>query len=138
MSFNFENANEGQYEPSHQVEDYSVAQLLALRAEIDAALPATELGDLNLDQELVRQYLVTQALQTKILADSDVPANQQAQVLNACAGILENLQKTQEKFYRQERFKKIELALIKVLRKLPEETVAEFMEEYERTLGEDK
>lgn len=138
MSFNFENAKEGQYESSHQVDGYSVAQLLALRAEIDAALPATELGDLNLDQELVRQYLVTQALQTSVLADFDTPANQKAQVLNACAGILENLQKTQEKFYRQERFKKIELALIKVLRNLPEETVSEFMEEYERTLVEDK
>ena len=112
----------------------TVADLLAQRALIDSMLPDMNLGAFDLNAELVRQFRVTQALQTQVLNDDDIPANQRAQVVNACAAILADLQKTQEKFYKAERFKKIEVLLIKTLRKLPVEVAQEFIDEYERTL----
>lgn len=115
-----------------------MAELLALRAAVDALLPATDLGDLNLDQELVRQYLVTKAFQSEALTDYNTPANQKAQVLNSCAGILDALVETQAKFYKQERFKKIERALIQELRKWPSETSETFINDLAKALEEEK
>lgn len=115
----------------------SVADLLAQRAVIDSMLPGMELGDIDLNVELVKQFRLTQALQMSVINDPDVPANQRAQVVNACAAILADLQKTQEKFYKAERFKKIEVLLIKTLRKLPVDVAQEFLNEYERTLESD-
>ena len=133
VTFSFKDAPPG----VTPVKSSTVSDLLRQRAAIDAMLPATELGDLNLDRELVRQYIIAQELQSQVMDDFETPANQKAQVLNACANTLIELQKTQEKFYRQERFKKIELALIRCLRKLPPEAVEEFMVEYEKTLSEE-
>ena len=60
-----------------------LGELLALRSQIDARLPMTQLSEMNLEEELVRQYLTVQAVQTACLADSETPANQKAQVANS-------------------------------------------------------
>ena len=133
VTFSFKDAPPG----VTPIKPSAVSELLRQRAAIDAMLPATELGDLNLDRELVRQYIIAQELQSQVIDDLDTPANQKAQVLNACANTLVELQRAQERYFRSERFKKIEMILIRCLRTLPPETVEAFMTEYERTLKEE-
>jgi hypothetical protein len=93
------------------------------------------LADLNLEHELVRQFNVVRGMQDDVLSDPDVPANQKAQVANAVASTIKQLVETQEKYYNQERLKKIEAGLIKVLGKLPAEAAAEFLDIYEKELA---
>lgn len=119
---------------------YPVELLLALRAEIDEALPPMRLVSMNLEEELVRQFHTARALQTETLADRGAEANKKAQVVNTTASTLQSLIKMQSDFYAAERFKKIELLLIDTLRKFSQEDVARFFEIYERDLqglGED-
>ncbi|MFA5387849.1 MAG: hypothetical protein WC322_05725 [Candidatus Paceibacterota bacterium] len=109
----------------------TVPELLTLRSEIDQRLPATALRDMDLERELVLQYQRVVALQDDVMADSDTPANQRAQVSNSVAATLQHLVTMQSKFHTAERLKEIESRLIKALNKLPDGTVAEFFEWYE-------
>jgi len=110
---------------------FSIEGLLALRAQIDERLPATQLKDLDLETELVIQFQVVKTLQTRVMDDKTTPSNQRAQVANSCASTLQQLTKMQAEFYTSERFKAIESALIKLLRKWPEGEVETFFDEYE-------
>jgi hypothetical protein len=71
------------------IKDWDVEELLELRASIDALLPASNLSEMNLEGELVRQYYRVVALQTRTLADERTPANQLAQVSNVVASTLQ-------------------------------------------------
>lgn len=106
-------------------------ELLAMRTAIDARLPATALKDMNLEQELVTQYLKVVALQEKVLLDERTPANQLAQVSNSVAATLQQLVSMQSKFHTSERLKEIEARLIRTLNKIPDEYVQEFFKWYE-------
>lgn len=117
------------------LKDYPEEILLALRAEIDAALPPARLSSMNLEEELVLQFKTAKALQTITLAESATEANKKAQVVNTTAATLQALVKMQADFYTAERFKRIELLLIETLRTLPQEAAADFFERYERELG---
>jgi hypothetical protein len=61
----------------------SEADLISLRAEIDQMLPVKALADMNLERALVLQFITVQNLLRTVLADENVPANQQAQTSNA-------------------------------------------------------
>jgi hypothetical protein len=106
--------------------------LLDLRAQIDAALPSKCLKDLDLETELVVQLQTAKQLQNNVLNDERIPANQKAQVLNACASSIESLIRMQEKYHTGERLKQIETHLIDVLNRLPLETTTQFFEWYEQ------
>ena len=132
MAFDFEAARAARGQTS--LNEASIAELLDLRNQIDSRLPARELKDLNLEEELIMQYTIAKELQTRVMQDGEVPANQQAQVLNACVSALDKLQDTQAKFYSQERFKRIESILISALKKWPEDLAGQFLDEYEKML----
>lgn len=113
------------------LQDYSISELLSLRAEIDARLPASSLQDMNLERELVRQYLKVQELQEESRQDEGVPYNQQAQVANSVASTLDALVKMQKDIYTSERFKAIENLLIQYIKRMPLELAEQFVAEYE-------
>lgn len=85
--------------------------LYALRQEIDSLLPPADLQQLDLVEETVRQYQAAKALLASVANNAGVPANQKAQVLNSCAGVLETLAKTQTALYNAEMVKAMEAAL---------------------------
>ena len=111
-----------------------IETLLKYFDEIRATLPSTKLVDMNMEDELLLQYQAVRALQNSIIDDDEVPANQKAQVANAVASVLGSLADLQNKTYSSERFKRIETLLIRHLSKLPEDTAAAFLEDYERIL----
>lgn len=115
-----------------RLENMGEGALLDLRAQIDAALPSKCLKDLDLETELVIQLQTAKQLQNEVLNDDGVPANQKAQVLNACASSIESLIRMQEKYHTGERLKQIETHLIDVLNRLPLETTTQFFEWYEQ------
>lgn len=110
-------------------------ELLVLRARIDELLPVKDLSDLNLERELMLQLRAAQALQTKVIDDQLTPANQKAQVMNSVATIIQNLVKMQLEQYTPERLKRIELALIQMLKTMPEDQTEEFFKQYEVILS---
>ena len=108
--------------------------LLRYLDEIKAALPATTLADMNMEEELILQFQSVRRLQGTILDDDNVPANQKAQVANSVASALSKLAELQLAVYSSERFKRIEGLLIRHLGRLPEEAAAAFLEDYEALL----
>lgn len=114
------------------IDNMSVEELLALRAEIDARLPARGLSDMNLEGELVRQYYQVKALQAEVLVDYETPANQKAQVSNAVAGTLQQLVKMQTDLKRDEQLKLIEIALLEAIEDLPQDKKDGFFVRYEK------
>ena len=119
------------------LDNFTLQDLLKLRADIDRRLPAKHLRDVNLERELILQHQATLELQNQVMSDSDVPANQRAQVANAVASILQQLIKLQETVHTTERLKRIEGKLIEALNGLPKEQQESFLEVYEEVLGSD-
>jgi hypothetical protein len=115
----------------------SLQALLAERARIDSMLPPRTFSDINVEEELMLQYALAKELQVNVMSSMEVPANQQAQVMNTCASTLAKIQDTQSKFYSQERFKRIEAMLIAQLKKWPVEMATEFINEYASMLEEE-
>lgn len=116
------------------IADMDLRELLTLRAMIDARLPARALKDMNLEEELVVQYMTAKALQTSVLNGNE-EANKKAQTLNACATALQQLIKMQAEYHTAERLKNIETKLIRALERLPREPLVEFFAWYESELG---
>lgn len=114
------------------MEKWSIESLLEMRQRINDLLPATALKDLDLEKELVLQFLTLKNLQAKVLEDEHVPANQRAQVANSVGTTLQNLAKMQVDHYSSERFKKIEMMLINLLNTFPTELTESFFAQYER------
>lgn len=108
-----------------------VAALLKLRETIDQLLPALSLADLNMEKELVIQYLAIKAMLAKIADDPLTPANQRAQVANSVTSILGDMTKMQNSLYSSERVKKLEAAMIKALESAPVEARQVFLDRYE-------
>ena len=90
------------------LDNFTLQDLLKLRADIDRRLPAKHLRDVNLERELILQHQATLELQNQVMQDSEVPANQRAQCANAVASILQQLIKLQETVHTTERLKRIE------------------------------
>lgn len=113
---------------------HTVAELIQFRDEINAHLPPTELSELNLEQEVLLQFHVMRELQSDVLAEKDLPANQRAAVANSVASILRTLADRQSELYTSERFKDIENLLIRTLTLFPEDVASKFLTEYERII----
>ncbi len=105
-------------------------QLLTLRGEIEKRLPAVALKDLNMEKELVLQFLAAQSLQARVTSDDRVAANQKAQVANSLAASLATLAKFQTEVHSSERMKRVEIALIDAVNLLPLEAKVSFMDAY--------
>lgn len=118
------------------LDSLKVSELLALRDKIDAKLPATSLKDLDVEKEVLLQYVRVRELQEATTVALDVPTNQRAQVANAVANTLKEIVKMREKVYNSEQFRKMEASLAKALRTLPEEAQKVFYEAYERAAEE--
>ena len=87
----------------------TVAELLKQRDLIDKALPPQTLSGMNLEAEMLLQYHTLRELQTDVLGETDVPANQKAQVANSVTSSLNKLTELQAWIYTIERFKMIAL-----------------------------
>lgn len=116
------------------IDHLQVPDLLALRSKIDHKLPATALKDLNLEEELVIQFLGAKTLRDSSVTDAKIPANQKAQLMNTCASILSQMAKSQTELYSAERIKRMEMALIDTLRDLDEAVLEKFLIAYEELL----
>ena len=108
--------------------------LLRYLDEIKAVLPATALVEMNMEEELILQYQAVRALQGSVIDDETIPVNQRAQVANSVASSLSKIAELQMEIYTSERFKRIETLLIRHLTKLPEDTAAAFLDDYEKLL----
>ena len=118
------------------LDEMSVDELRALRDEIDRRLPEEKLSQMDLTQELLSQYRLVQRLQTDVLDNEEVPANQRAQVAGQVASTLQQLVKMQTEFQNAERFRAIENLLIKSIKLMPRDAAEAFITEYEK-LGAD-
>mgnify|MGYP003605774980 CR=1 FL=1 len=126
-----------QQEPSSMKKTFSgltIAELLTMKAEIEAYLPSTSIMDLNLEGELLMQYAQTKELLNLVIGDEAVPANQKSQIINSCSAILSNLTKSQTELYNGERIKIMEQCLINALKSLPDDVSDRFFEAYAREL----
>lgn len=110
----------------------SPLELRLLRAEIDRLVPPEDIGNLNLEQELVEQYRTIKDLMVMVMSDMDTPANQKSQVANSVVSTLGQLVKLQEDLRREQTFKIMESCLVEALKALPEATRDAFYLEYER------
>lgn len=108
--------------------------LIEYRDEITKCLPPLALKDMNLEEELLLQFHAVRSLQNNVITDAELPLNQRAQVANAVANTLTKLIDMQESVYTQERFKAIEMALIRALGTLPEDAAKAFIDQYEKVL----
>lgn len=118
------------------IESMEIGELLALRDKIDAKLPSTSLRDIDVEQEVLLQYYRVKALQDKTATADDVPTNQRAQVANTVANTLKEIVKMRSEVYNTEQFRKMEAALAKALRTMPEEAQNVFYETYEKVAQE--
>ena len=115
----------------------SVDELRELRDEIDRRLPEDKLSQMDLTQELLSQYRLVQRLQSDVLGDDEVPANQRAQVAGQVASTLQQLVKMQSEFHNSERFRAIENLLVRCLKLMPLHVAETFVAEYESLGGDD-
>ena len=105
-----------------EIDGMSQAELLALHTKIEAKLEGIDFASVNLVRETMIQFQKAKVLQESA-ADkrSGVPVNQRAQVQNSIAAILTNLTKMQNALYSSESHKRIQAAVIKIVRTLPKE-----------------
>ena len=113
----------------------TVEELLSFRQQINEALPARSLKDLDLSEELVIQVLALQLAQSKALESEDTPTNQIAQAMNALSAALTTLVKLQNETFTSERLKKAEAILVSTLQELPAEAQEQFLTAYAAALG---
>lgn len=97
---------------------------------------ARQLSEIRLDDELAEVYASAKDLLDDILTDSDVPANQRAQVLNSVSSLLQQIAKTRTDLHNAERLRKLEQILLQVMREQPLEVKEAFFESYSRQLGD--
>jgi hypothetical protein len=117
------------------IEKLDEAGLLELRSKIDARLPIKSLDDLDLVQESLRQLQMAKQLQADAAKkDAGVPMNQRAQVQNSISNIITTLAKVQMELHTSERHKRIQSAVVKVVKSLPKEAQDRFFELLEAEL----
>jgi len=114
----------------------STGDLLILKSQVEQRLPARSLKEMNLEEELVEQYLTVKALQERVLSGEGVSPSQLAQVANQVAGTLQQLVKMQTEYHTSERFKAIEGLMVKYMRRLPLSVAEDFLAEYEALADE--
>jgi hypothetical protein len=128
--------DEGGYpDPLPGVSAYSSLELVQIRDKATAELALREplsLRDLDMEQELIVQMHTLKLVQGELLqkgADMVQPT-----LLNAVTTSIDRLAQRQIQIYSAQRFKLVENTLLRALRSLPEETVREFLDDYEAAL----
>jgi hypothetical protein len=91
------------------------------------------LSELNLEVELAELYGQAKAFLDNI-NPADVPANQISQVYNTINTILKEIVKTQTELHDAERSKRVEAAIIQLIKTLPIESQTPFIDELDRIL----
>lgn len=114
------------------IDHYTLAELITLRDRINSLLPNAD--SLNLQQELILQFISAKELFKRAQLDDETPLNQVAQVINSTTAILKQLTDAQIKLYTAERNRALEQALIELLKESDPEACQEFMEEYTKRL----
>lgn len=136
FTFNTSNAQKPKNRPlDADLNHLNQEDLLNLRAQIDAKLTGIKLNDLDLVQETMFQLKKAKILQSQVNEDEETPANQKAQIQNSLNNIITNLSKHQINLYTSERMKRMEGALIRVLKTLTKAEQTAFMESYGQELA---
>lgn len=110
-------------------------KLLELHAKIEGRLGGLALTEVNLVKETLLQIKRAKVLQELATSEKGTPMNQRAQVQNSLAGLLTQLSKIQIELYSSERIKRIQNAVIRVVKTLPEPQQAAFFDMLEVELA---
>lgn len=110
------------------------AERLAHYQDLREFLPAIALKDMNVEQELMLQYQTLKAAQRDALDDQETTTSAKASISNSVSSTLAKVASLQIEIYSSERFKMIELALIRMLSRWPEEQVKDFLDEYKKVI----
>ena len=92
-------------------------ELISLISECRDLLPA--LSDINLEDEIVYQFISAKAMLETVRANTLIPVNQRAQLQNSVAGIIDQLAKLQKAMYGPEQNRLRERALVSALKQHP-------------------
>jgi len=111
---------------------YDVEALEAIQRKLAEILPSKTLLDVNLEHELLNLLRTGQQLMTAVLSDTDVPANQKAQVVNSLASTIDQLVRLQNSVYDSERVKRLEYVFTRTLKSLPTEVAEITLQTYKR------
>lgn len=117
---------------SVDLSQYDAAELLRLQSRIAELLP--QASDLDLQAELVAQFLSAKQLLADAQRDTETPLNQKAQIINSAAALLKQLSDQQIKLHTSERFRAMEAALIDLLKDADPEEREAFLAAYEKRL----
>ncbi len=102
------------------LETLSEAELMAARSKIDRLIDIN-IGNLNIGEELGLQFRKAQILFDSVADDKNTPLNQKAQLFNSLQSMLEKLTKARGIVFSQERLKRYEKAVLKLMEKLENE-----------------
>lgn len=113
-------------------------QLLLMRQEIDLLLPTKFLADLNMEEELMAQYMLAKHLQNNVHQDSEkgVTDKEKGQLLRMATTTLESLIKLQNSTYTSERIKHVEVALALAFDLVPLDVKQVFYDKYQALVSE--
>lgn len=112
--------------------------LLNMRQEIDLLLPTKFLADLDMEQELVAQYMLAKLLQNNVqmAVDKGVSDKEKGQLLRMATTTLESLIKLQNATYTSERIKHVEVALAGAFDEIDLEIRNKFFTKYKALISE--
>lgn len=119
-----------------KIEDPTLIQLAKL--QLEARMPTVSAEKLDLAAEAAQALQVAKLLLAQAAADRAAPYNQKTSAMNGFNRALTQLQQLQAKIYNVSRARKLEEALITVLRGRDDgsEILQEFKTVYERLVGE--
>lgn len=114
-------------------------ELLNLRQEIDLLLPNKILSDLDMEEELMAQYMLAKLLQNNVHQDTNkgTTDKEKGQLLRMATTTLESLIRLQNSVYTSERIKHVESALAAAFEEAPLGVKTKFFNQYEMLIKED-
>jgi hypothetical protein len=120
---------------SLDLDTMSREQLLALHSKIEQKIGGLSLTEVNLVKETLLQIHRAKALQETASTAADAPLNQRAQVQNSLGTMIKDLAKMQSGLFNSERIKRIQIAVVKVVKTLPKAQQDHFFELLEEELA---
>lgn len=120
--------------PAPGIDTMTREQLLELHTKIEQKIGGLALTEINLVKETLLQIHRAKALQEAASNAKDAPLNQKAQVQNSLGTMIKDLIKVQVALFNSERIKRIQGAVIKVVKTLPKPQQDRFFELLEEEL----
>lgn len=120
---------------SIKIKGMSREQLLDLHAKVENELGGLGLNEVNLVKETLLQIHRAKLLQEHANLAKDAPLNQKAQVQNSLGNMLTQLAKVQIDLFNSERIKRIQGAVVKVVKTLPKPQQDQFFEMLQEELS---